>query len=427
MVRAFYTLIFTLIQPIVCMRLFWRSIKAPAYRHRMLERYGLYFNYRLNNKPTIWVHAVSVGETIAAVPMVRELQLRYPDCSLLVTTTTPTGSQQVRKLFRGSVEHVYAPYDLPLCLAGFFARYQPVIAIVMETELWPNMVAACARRHIPLVVANARLSERSAKGYEKFSPLTRPMFERLSCVVAQNDTDAQRFIDVGVKPQNLIVSGSIKFDIAIDDATRTKSVELYKRWHAYHSTVIIAASTHEGEDEMLIRAFNTLRSEHADILLVLVPRHPERFNSVAKLALDYGLVISRRSNKDLVTAETNVVIADTMGEMMTLLGGSDIAFVGGSLVPHGGHNVLEPALWQLPVVSGQHMFNFLQISELLAAEGGLAKVDDEIELTHQLNHMLLDDDYRKIMGRQAYKVVEENKGALVKLLDAIGSQIKLKH
>ncbi len=427
MVRAFYTLIFTLIQPIVWMRLLWRSIQAPAYRHRMLERYGLYFNYRLNNKPTIWVHAVSVGETIAAVPMVRELQLRYPDCSLLVTTTTPTGSQQVRKLFRGSVEHVYAPYDLPLCLAGFFARYQPVIAIVMETELWPNMVAACARRHIPVVVANARLSERSAKGYEKFSPLTRPMFERLSCVVAQNDTDGQRFIDVGVKPQNLIVSGSIKFDIDIDDATRTRSLELYKRWHAYHSLVVIAASTHEGEDEMLIRAFNTLRGEHPDLLLVLVPRHPERFDSVAKLALDYGLVISRRSNKDLVTAETNVVIADTMGEMMTLLGGSDIAFVGGSLVPHGGHNVLEPALWQLPVVSGQHMFNFMQIAELLATEGGLAKVDDEIELTHQLNHMILDDDYRKIMGRQAYKVVEENKGALVKLLDAIGSQIKLKH
>ncbi|ROR98813.1 3-deoxy-D-manno-octulosonic-acid transferase [Sinobacterium caligoides] len=423
MVRVFYSLLFYLLQPLFLLRLLWRSIKAPAYRQRLLERYALYFKHRLNNKPTIWVHAVSVGETIAAAPMVRELQRRYPNHSLLVTTTTPTGSDRVHHLFRGSVEHVYAPYDLPLAQWRFLRRYQPVIAIVMETELWPNMVAACHGRGVPVLLANARLSAKSARGYAKFSRLTRPMLRRLSCVAAQNGTDGQRFLELGLNPDNLLVSGSIKFDVELDNALRAQAEELRRQWHQNHRLVIIAASTHAGEDEQLLNAVQQLDASREGVLLVLVPRHPERFEAVATLVQERGLQLARRSREESVQASTEVLLADTMGEMLLLLGASDVAFVGGSLIEHGGHNVLEPALWRLPVLTGPHMYNFQEITEQLESQGGLKRVTTEVGLLDELRRLSEDECYRVEMGENAYRVVKSNRGALDKLLAVIAKRV----
>jgi 3-deoxy-D-manno-octulosonic-acid transferase len=417
--RILYTGIFYLLQPLLIMRLLWRSLKAPDYRQRMSERYGLYFKKRLNNKPTIWVHAVSVGEAIASAPMVRALQQKYPSHSLLVTTTTPTGSSQVYQLFRGSVEHVYGPYDLPTSLSRFLSRYKPQLAIVVETELWPNMVAACSRRNIPVIVANARLSERSARGYQRFRRITEPMVRRLTCVVAQNAVDGQRFIDLGLAPAKLVVSGSVKFDVELPAALQAKAADLNNVWHAHHSKVVIAASTHTGEDEQILQAFKELQLDHPRLLLVIVPRHPERFNTVASLATQQGFRILRRSSGLAPAAQTEVIIGDTMGEMLLLMGAADIAIVGGSLVEHGGHNVLEPALWRLPVITGPHMFNFMQITEMLEVAGGLTKLAVDQTLQPVLAQLLDDEALRQLRGEQAFAVVEQNRGALATLLATI--------
>ncbi|CAH0992824.1 3-deoxy-D-manno-octulosonic acid transferase [Sinobacterium norvegicum] len=421
--RILYTGIFYLIQPLVMLRLLWRSLKAPAYRQRMLERYGVYLKKRLNNKPTIWVHAVSVGESIACAPMVRALQQKYPNHSLLVTTTTPTGSEQVYQLFRGSVEHVYAPYDLPTSLSRFLRRYKPQLAIVVETELWPNMVAACSRRNIPVIVANARLSARSAGGYQRFHRITLPMIRRLTCVVAQNAVDGQRFVELGLAPAKLVVSGSVKFDVDLPAALQATAEDLNNLWHAHHSRVIIAASTHAGEDEQILAAFKALQIKHPQLLLVIVPRHPERFNSVASLADQQGFRVLRRSSGIAPTSQTEVIVGDTMGEMLLMMGASDIAIVGGSLVEHGGHNVLEPALWRLPVVTGPHMFNFMQITELLVDAGGLTMLSEQQSLEPVLARLLDDDTLRQQQGEKAYAVVEQNRGALGTLLATIDHQL----
>jgi 3-deoxy-D-manno-octulosonic-acid transferase len=351
--------------------------------------------------------------------MVRALQQKYPSHSLLVTTTTPTGSSQVYQLFRGSVEHVYGPYDLPTSLSRFLSRYKPQLAIVVETELWPNMVAACSRRNIPVIVANARLSERSARGYQRFRRITEPMVRRLTCVVAQNAVDGQRFIDLGLAPAKLVVSGSVKFDVELPAALQAKAADLNNVWHAHHSKVVIAASTHAGEDEKILQAFKGLQLDHPRLLLVIVPRHPERFNTVVSLATQRGFRILRRSSGVAPTAQTEVIIGDTMGEMLLLMGAADIAIVGGSLVEHGGHNVLEPALWRLPVITGPHMFNFMQITEMLEVAGGLTKLAVDQTLQPVLAQLLDDEALRQLRGEQAFAVVEQNRGALATLLATI--------
>jgi len=427
--RFFYTVIFYLAMPLIVLRLLWRSRLAPAYRRRIAERFGWFaapdFSKTGKQKKCIWVHAVSVGETIAAAPMVRALQKRYPDFPIVLTTMTPTGSERVRALFGDSVFHVYAPYDVPGCLARFLRRVQPQLLIIMETELWPNIIHACARRHIPVLLANARLSEKSARGYARFRTLTAALLRELAMVAAQNAVDGDRFVRLGLPAENLVVTGSIKFDIDLDADLVQRAKRDKNAWSRDGRRVIwIAASTHEGEDEWALSAHRRLRERHADALLILVPRHPERFNAVANLVERAGMALARRSAGQIPDGQTAVLLGDTMGELLWLYGCADIAWVGGSLVERGGHNTLEAAAWGLPILTGPSDFNFREISTLLENAGALRKVADADALAQALRELAAEPAQRAQRGEQGRLVVENNRGALQRLLDAIAKLLR---
>ncbi|MEG2389281.1 MAG: lipid IV(A) 3-deoxy-D-manno-octulosonic acid transferase, partial [Pseudomonas sp.] len=374
--RTFYTALFYLGLPLVAIRLWLRARKAPAYAKRIGER----FSYAMPalQPGGIWVHAVSVGESIAAAPMIRALLQRYPQLPITVTCMTPTGSERIQALFATEprIQHCYLPYDLPCAAARFLDRAQPKLAVIMETELWPNHIHQCAKRGIPVALANGRLSERSAKGYGRFSKLTTPMLAEMSFFAVQTEAEAQRFRDLGARPETVEVTGSIKFDLTIDPQLLQRAAQLRGQWQALERPVWIAASTHEGEDEVVLNAHRRLLANHPDALLILVPRHPERFNSVFELCQREGFATLRRSTAANVDAQTSVLLGDTMGELLFLYALADSAFVGGSLVPNGGHNLLEPAALAKPVISGPHLFNFLDIAAQLREAGALVEVDD---------------------------------------------------
>lgn len=414
--RWCYTVLFYLALPLILLRLFWRARLAPAYLRRIRERFGFAGKAPAHG---IWVHAVSVGETIAAAPLIRELQNRFPQLPITVTTMTPTGSERVRALFGDSVFHVYAPYDMPDSIARFLRRVRPRLAIIMETELWPNTVHACARRDIPVVLANARLSKRSARGYRKLSRLTAAMLGELTCVVAQNAADGERFVELGLPREHLVVSGSIKFDIQLDAAIIEQARRARAAWQKDSRIIWIGASTHAGEDEVLLQAHRQLRAVQADALLVLVPRHPERFNSVAELIARAGFSYCRRSSGAAVSGDTAVLLGDSMGELLCLYGCADIAVVGGSFVERGGHNTLEPAAWGLPIVTGASAFNFREIAELLAKVGASTVVGNADELARELIRLAGNPALREQRGAAARHVVEANRGALQRLIGEI--------
>ncbi len=414
--RLVYTLLFYLLLPLVLLRLLYRAWKAPAYVQRWRERFGWFDARAVQGVQTIWVHSVSVGESIAAAPLVRQLQQAYPDHRLVVTTMTPTGSERVVALYGDSVFHVYAPYDLPDAVARFLARVEPRLAIIMETELWPNTVAACAARNIPVVLANARLSERSARGYGKFSALVKPMLNQLAMIAAQDDATASRFLGLGIDPDRVTVTGSIKFDLEVDDVIRDSGKSLRQQWLANKQAgvrVLVAASTHPGEDEQILDAWQGLAE---DLLLIIVPRHPERFGKVAELLKQRGICFARRSSNETVTESVQVVLGDTMGELMVFFAAADLAFIGGSLVPTGGHNMLEASAMGVPVFSGPHFFNFKDIADQLCAAGAMIVVDDSADLSRNLKRQLADDEQRRVMGAAGVAVVDENRGALQKQL-----------
>jgi 3-deoxy-D-manno-octulosonic-acid transferase len=420
--RWLYTALFYLLVPAIVLRLLWRSRRAPAYRRRICERFG-WFGADAGvavpgNGDGIWVHAVSVGETIAAAPMIRRLQERYPAMRIVVTTMTPTGSERVRALFGDSVDHVYAPYDVPDCIARFLNRTRPQLAIIVETELWPNTIHACALHGIPLLVANARLSARSARGYRRLRALSAPMVAELTRVVAQHAADGERFVELGLPRERLRISGSIKFDITLEPALRERAACIRDDWGA-DSLIWISASTHEGEESIALEAHRRLRARHPDALLVLVPRHPERFAPGAALVEQHGLGCLRRSAGQPLAADTAVLLGDTIGELLCLYGCADIAFVGGSLIPRGGHNMLEPAAWGLPLITGLSDYNFREISALLTQADALAQVADVGELAAQLLALAVDPGQRGRCGAAARQVVDSNRGALDKLMAEI--------
>ena len=422
--RTLYTVLFYLGLPLVAIRLWLRARKAPAYAKRIGERFTL-------GMPTlqpggIWVHAVSVGESIAAAPMIRALLQRYPALPITVTCMTPTGSERIQALFANEprIQHCYLPYDLPCAAARFLDRVQPKLAVIMETELWPNHIHQCAKRGIPVALANGRLSERSARGYGRFSKLTAPMLAEMSLFAIQTEAEAQRFRDLGARPQTVEVTGSIKFDLTIDPQLLQRAAELRSQWQAQDRPVWIAASTHEGEDEVLLDAHRRLLSSHPDALLILVPRHPERFNSVFELCQREGFATVRRSTGANVDAQTSVLLGDTMGELLFLYALADSAFVGGSLVPNGGHNLLEPAALAKPVLSGPHLFNFLDIAAQMHEAGALVEVDDAEGLAIEVQRLFeLPRDAQR-MAEAGLAVMRRNQGALQRLLDSLGRLIK---
>ena len=413
--RFLYSLVFILLLPVVFLSLYLRGNKAPAYRQRWLERVGLSSAPQL--KKSIWVHAVSVGEVIAAVPLVREFQCRYPDYPIVVTTMTPTGSDRVKAIFGNSVYHQYLPYDIPLALGRFIKKAAPRICIVMETELWPNLIHQCYRRNIAVVVSNARLSESSAAGYRRVKPLTKRMLGEVSRVLAQTEVEGQRFVNLGLPAANLLVTGSLKFDIEIENRLRDAAFELRQQW--LHRPCLIAASTHQGEDEVILDAFNLIRQVHGNALLVLVPRHPERFEQVAALLDKRQYAYARRSNAAAVNDSHAVLLGDTMGELLTLLGAADVAFVGGSLVETGGHNVLEPVAMGVATITGPYTFNFQTITELLLRRKGITVVSDEIRLAQVCIGFFTNPELANAQASRGHAVLNENKGALAKQLQAI--------
>lgn len=417
MPRLLYTIVYTLLLPVILLRLLWRSRLAPAYRQRWLERFGYFdaptFDHR---QPVIWLHAVSVGETLAAAPLVKALQERNPDWQWLITTTTPTGSERVRAIFGKSLSHVYAPYDLPVFLNAFIKRTRPSLCIIMETELWPNLLHSCRTHNIPTIIANARLSEKSARGYKKLSPITNGMMADVYRIATQQQTDGDRFIDLGLPREKLVVTGSIKFDLDLDADIRNKAALLRSQWSMNETRkVLLAASTHAGEDTIILEAFAQIKKQQPDILLVLVPRHPERFASVTTQCQQAGWKIIKRSDDTNTDTTTDIVIGDTMGELSTFYGAADIAFVGGSLVPVGGHNLIEPAAWACPIISGPHLFNFSEVTRLLQDNNALAIAKNADELAGIIKHWLSDEAQRKSSGERAKEVADNNRGALQKL------------
>ncbi|TDN48512.1 3-deoxy-D-manno-octulosonic-acid transferase [Buttiauxella sp. JUb87] len=414
--ESLYTALFYLIQPFVWLRLLLRSRKAPAYRKRWAERYGYCRGKVVPDG--ILLHSVSVGETLAAIPLVRALRHRYPTIPITVTTMTPTGSERALSAFGQNVHHVYLPYDLPCAMKRFFNTVRPKLVIVMETELWPNMINELHQRKIPLVIANARLSARSAKGYKKLGNFTRRLMSKITLIAAQNEEDGGRFIELGLKRSQLTVTGSLKFDISVTPELAARAITLRRQW-APHRKVWIATSTHDGEESIILDAHRQLLAKFPDLLLILVPRHPERFKDARDMAQKAGFSYIMRSSGEKPSNSTQVVIGDTMGELMMLYGIADLAFVGGSLVERGGHNPLEPSAHAIPVLMGPHTFNFKDICAKLQSADGLITVTDAASLVNEITTLLTDEDYRLYYGRHAVEVLHQNQGALQRLLQLL--------
>lgn len=417
--RILYTVLMYLLTPLFVLRLLWRSRANLAYRQRMAERFG----FAPTLRPCLWLHAVSVGETIAARPLVERLLKDYPQYPLLVTTTTPTGSDTVKRLFGERVEHCYLSYDLPDALGRFLRRTSPVCAIVMETEIWPNLYAACAQRNIPLMLANARLSERSVRGYARVSTLVQETLANVSLIVARGEQDAWHFQQLGAYSEQVTVCGNIKFDLQIPAGLVEQGQQLRQQWGVNRS-VWVAASTHQGEDEIILRVFAQLREHLPELLLIIVPRHPERFDAVARLCADSGMASVRRSTGGVVLPETAILVGDSMGEMLLWYACADVACIGGSLVAHGGHNPLEAAAFGIPVVSGVHVHNFADIFPPLCAAGGAVLVQDDAALYGQLQAWLHDTALRQQAGAAAQVFFQQNQGALDCLIRHINTVIQ---
>lgn len=413
--RFFYTLLFHLLLPFVLLRLLWRARNAPDYLRRVHERFGFAIPAMQGG---LWVHAVSLGETLAAAPLVNAWRQANPDKPVFVSTMTPTGSSRVNALWGDQVQHAYAPYDLPWAWSLFLRRVRPQMLVIMETELWPNMIHAAHKRGIPVLLANARLSERSARGYACVSWLARPMLQELAAVAAQDAATAARFRDIGVADERISITGSLKFDITPPPGLVEKAHQLHVEWRLAHRQVFVAASTHSGEDMSVLAAFASIRACHKHALLILVPRHPERFDNVAMLVRQKKLTLARRSLGEAVTQDTAVLLGDTIGELMLWYALADVAFVGGSLVPVGGHNVLEPMAMGVPTLSGPHIFNFQSIADELVEAGALQLVTAG-DLAQACNALLDHPERANAQVVAARAVLECNRGALQRQLGLI--------
>lgn len=417
MLRLLYTLILYLLTPWVLLRLAWRGLRAPAYWLRWPERFGFFVNAPVTE--TLWIHAVSVGETQAALPLIKALQQGYPQMTVMVTTTTPTGSERVRAALGDTVFHVYAPYDLPGAVQRFLRHTRPRVAIIMETELWPNLIHGCQQRGIPVILANARLSQRSAAGYQRFAGLTQQTLRDITVIAAQAQADAQRFVSIGADPARVRVTGNIKFDITPAANLQEQAMALRHAWGAQRP-VWVAASTHDGEDEQVLTAFASVRQAIPNALLILVPRHPERFAKVAALCRKQGYSVVLRSEQKPGDHAMDVFLGDSMGELMLFYAACDVAFVGGSLVVHGGHNLLEPATLGIPVITGPHTFNFTGISRMLLEAGAAQQVSNAAQLAGAVIAYLQDDNLRRAAGKKGRDLVEQNRGALATLIGIAG-------
>lgn len=436
--RHFYTFFWYLMLPVIFLRLWLRGRKNPDYRLRWGERLALGYtkkSHHIQQMPqkVIWVHSVSVGETLAAVPLIRALQKQYPAQQILVTTTTPTGSERVLSACGNSVLHCYLPYDLPGAIKRFLNYYQPEIFIILETELWPNLIRQCYLKKIPVVLVNARLSKKSAAGYERFSSISGPMFHQISKICTQTEKDSKHFSRLlmrqnnnSVRPTNIsekiMTTGNIKFDLEIPEKIVEQGKALRNKVFPQSAPVWIAASTHKGEDEKVLSIHAQVLEKCPNAKLIIVPRHQERFQDVITLCQATPFTISKRSQPEGYHQNADIFIGDSMGELLLFYAMSDCAFVGGSLVRRGGHNLLEAEAFGCPVVVGPYTFNFDEATNLMIAAGAALQTD-EGEMPLALLKWLSNENARKLAGEAGKKIVLQNKGALEKLMQVLKSVI----
>ena len=421
MIRLIYSILFALCIPFVWLKLLWRGYKSAEYRPRKLERFGWFDAPDLQH--SIWFHTVSVGELLAAEPVIRAVQQRFPGRSIVITSMTPTSSELIRKLFGHSVFHVYAPYDVPVFVVAFLKKVKPEFLVIMETELWPNMIHKTHKLGCPVVLANARLSERSAKGYQRLAPAITWMLDGLSLILCQYPNDAMRFRSLGIAADKIHVTGSVKYDIDVSEDSVSEGASI-RAALLPDQQVWIAASTHEGEDSIVLDVHAQLRKLFPGLVLVLVPRHPERFDRAFDLSEQRGFHTYRRTTHPCIAADAEVFVVDTMGEMMAFYAASDIAFIGGSFVEIGGHNPIEPAALSKPIVMGPHTFNFEAICDQLVAAGGLEVVQDPEQLRRSLAALLDDAAFAESRGLNAAGVVAGGRGAVNRVVDHLAPLIR---
>ena len=414
--RLLYNLLLYAAAPVVWLRLAWRGVSHPEYADGWLERAG--FIPRLPAKGPIWLHAVSAGEVMSASPLIAALREALPGVPVVLTTTTPAGAECAVRLFGSQVVHFYAPYDFPGAVRRFLNRLAPRVTILLERELWPNVIYQCHRRGIPVVLANARMTSRSERRYRWIAPLTRGMLERVSLAGCQSREQGRAMVGLGLAPERLLVTGNLKFDVALEREARIKAREIRRRW-GNDRLVMLAASTHQGEEELMLAAYGELKPRFPKLLLVLAPRNPERFSYVSDLVGErYGFASHRRG--DRVDRDVDVVLVDAMGELATIYGACDVAIVGGSFVPGiGGHNVIEPAQHGVPVITGPHYQNWEDVMTLFLEQRSMIVAQDPSSLRESLVELLSRSRERHALGERGLRVTETNRGATRMLLERI--------
>ncbi len=415
--RRIYTVLLYLSIPFILARLYWKGRKLPLYRTRIKERFG--FNTTLS-RAQIWLHAVSLGEVIAATPLIEALlQKGY---SLLVTTMTPTGSLQVQKRFGKQVQHQYLPYDFPFCIRLFLKKCRPKIGLIMETELWPNLIFEAQRLGIPLFLLNARLSDKSFQSYMRLKWFFAPILQKFAGIFSQSDLDQARFIAIGAPVEKVKMLGNIKFDLAEPSPVSQELLSIKERWGKNRPTLILA-STHDNEEEQWLNHLKSIQQNIPNLLLLIAPRHPERFKLVYELVCTSGFLVSKRSEPHTINRHNEVIVLDSLGELMSFYQLSDYAFVGGSLVPIGGHNVLEPIAVHTPVFCGPYMQNSKEICDLLKKKEALIQ-GDLTHLINKLEQMVQNPSLKNQQATSAYQVFLSNKGTKARYLNEIELNIK---
>lgn len=416
MPRLLYTLLLYIILPFMPIRLWWRGIRQPEYRQHWAERFGFYSLKTI--KPVIWLHCVSVGETHASAPLVKALQQRFPQYQILITHTTPTGRAASEKLFGNEVMRVYLPYDLPDAIYRFLKHFKPHMGMLMETELWFNLIANCRTQQIPLFLVNARLSEKSANAYAKVKSLMRQGLKSLTYIAAQTDEDAARLTALGA--DNVTTVGNLKFDVTPPQDAHTLGENL-RTLLGKNRPVLLAASTREGEEVLIIEAIKQLHIP--DLLTLIVPRHPQRFDEVASLLKTYDLNHIRRSSiHEPLSREVDVVLGDTMGEMFTYYAACDVALIGGSLLPFGGQNLIEACAMHKPVILGQHTYNFKWAAEQAIQHGAAMRIELH-DLAPRLRTIIMDRALQEKMGELAFEFSRSAAGASEKVVRLIAQYL----
>lgn len=418
--RAFYSLLFYLLIPFIVVRLLWRGIKAPEYRCRWGERFAFY--NKKYAQGVIWFHAVSVGEAEALFPLVRQIQKQHPDARLLITTTTPTGSARVKSVMKESIEHVYLPYDIPGALNRFMRCFKPKLAVIMETEIWPNLFAHCGKNEIPLYIINARLSEKSARGYQKIPSLVLPALALVKLIATQTQDDANRFISIGAGHEKVKTLGNIKFDVEIPREIIEQGLQLKANLFGGRFVWLIA-STHKDEETIFLEIYKEIKPKMPELLLVIVPRHPERFGEVKRLCEQHQLTVLMRTSGESCQQNTDIYLADTMGELKMLYAAADVAFVGGSMVPVGGHNVLEAAAVGVPVIFGPYMANFKEIAQGVLQQDAAIQCQNKDDIVSAITELYSDPTYREQLTEKGKAFVHQNQGAVSRVCEILDQAI----